>query len=162
MGWYALGLELGAKDYTLNVIEHNHKGDPEMCCREMLLNWLIGKRDCGDCPRTWDDLLQVVQGVVGSEASAFIKKEVFNWEEEHMEQSPAEREPDHLILICPCPLCSSCVWDLCMCTLCLCVQERHTGDLTTNTPLGLYLPGGGLQGGTRYTTPQLEADVVRN
>ena len=97
MPWYALGLKLGAKVYTLDSIQQCLKGDPEKCCSEMLLNWLIGKRDCGDLPRTWDCLLQVVESVVGSEASAFIKSKILNWEEQHMEQRPAESELDHLI-----------------------------------------------------------------
>ena len=97
MPWYALGLKLGAKVYTLDSIQQNHKDDLVKCCHEMLLNWLIGKRDCGDLPRTWDCLLQVVESVVGSEASAFIKSKILNWEEQHMEQRPAESELYHLI-----------------------------------------------------------------
>ena len=94
VSWYAMGLKLGAKDFTLNLTEQSHSGDPLKCCREMLQNWLNGKQDCGDCLRTWDALLAVVQSVVGSEASAFIKREILKWEEEGdpMEQGPAESE----------------------------------------------------------------------
>ena len=83
-------MELGAKDFTLNIIEQNHKGDSEKCCKEMLHNWLNGKTDCGNCSRTWDGLLPVVETVVGSETSFFIRKKVLNWEEEGLE--PMENE----------------------------------------------------------------------
>ena len=95
MPWYALGLELGAKEYALDLILQNHKYDHGKCCREMLLNWLLGKQDSGDCPRTWNDLLRVVESVVGSKASTFIKREILNWEEERMEVWPAEGVPYH-------------------------------------------------------------------
>ena len=60
----------------------------------MLQNWLKGEQDCGNCPRTWDALLTIIQNVVGSQASAVIK-EILNWDEEEGEatgQRPAESE----------------------------------------------------------------------
>ena len=90
MSWYALGLKLGAKEYALDLIQESHDDDREKCCREMLLNWLLGNQDSGDCPRTWDDLLQVVESAVGSEASTFIKSNILNWKKGQLEQRPAE------------------------------------------------------------------------
>ena len=94
-----MGLKLGAKDFTLNVTERNHKGDSQTCCTEMLQNWLNGKQDCGELSRRWDCLLQVVKSVAGSEASAFMKREILNWEEgegEPMEQGTAKSEYTHV------------------------------------------------------------------
>ena len=90
--WYALGLELGAKDYTLDLIQQSHKDDHEKCCREMLLNWLLGKQDSGNCPRTWNDLLRVIESVAGSKTCAFIK-EILNLEEEYMDWQSAKGGP---------------------------------------------------------------------
>ena len=103
VAWYNVGLKLGAKDFTLNIIEQDHKGDQEKCCRVMLQKWLNARQDCGDCPRTWDALLPVVQNVVGCQASAFIKKEILNWkveEGEPMEQGPVESECVCLYMLC--------------------------------------------------------------
>ena len=80
--WHSLGLTLGAKPFTLSLTDQSHKGDPEKCFSEMLQNWLNGKPDCGDQPRTWDSLLQAVDNVVGSEVSVSIKKKILNWEED--------------------------------------------------------------------------------
>lgn len=88
-----MGLMLGAEDFTLEVTWQSHKGNPVDCCREMLENWLKGKQNCGTCSRTWDAFLPVVESVVGSDASAFIKKNILNWEEEEpVEHRPAESE----------------------------------------------------------------------
>ena len=75
-------MSLGAKDHTLKLIEQNHKGDQEKCCTEMLQNWLNGKQDCGDCPRTWDAFLPKVQSAVGTEAIEFIRREILKWDED--------------------------------------------------------------------------------
>lgn len=101
VSWYDLGLRLGAKYFTLNLVIQRHNGDPERCCSEMLQNWLNGKPDCGDCSRTWDDLLPMVQMVVGSEASSFIRMNVLNWEEvgEAMEQETAESKYNWLYVL---------------------------------------------------------------
>ena len=90
MSWYALGLKLGAKEYTLDSIQESHDDDHEKCCREMLLNWLLGKQDSGDCPKTWDDFLHKVESVVGSEASTFIRSNILNRKKGQLEQRPAE------------------------------------------------------------------------
>lgn len=118
MAWRALGLKLGAKDYTLDLIQKSHEGDPERCCSEMLLNWLIGKQDCGDCPRTWDDLLKVIETEMGSEACAFIKKEILHWAEDQVERRPVEGTSVHFVLL-------NMVHSACICAsyswMCVCV-----------------------------------------
>ena len=108
--WYGLGMKLGAEHFTLNIIAQNHKGDLEKCCKEMLQNWLNGKPDCGNCSRTWDGLLPVVETVVGSEISCFIREKVLNWEEEGvvpMEQGITESKSNWLTLR---PLGSFIIW----------------------------------------------------
>ena len=115
MAWRALGLKLGAKDYTLDCIQQSHEGEPEKCCSEMLLNWLIGKQDCGDCPRTWNDLLKVIESEMGPEACAFIKKEILNWAEEQVERRPVEGTSVHFMLLCT-------VHSSCICASCSCVR----------------------------------------
>lgn len=80
--WDKLGLALGAKNFTLLNIKASSRDDLEKCCREMLQNWIDGKQGCGDCLRTWNALLPVVQSVVGSEASDFIKSNILNWKED--------------------------------------------------------------------------------
>lgn len=83
--WRELGLGLGAENFSLDNIQRNHVGELEVtqkCCSVMLQNWINGKPDCGNCPRTWNALLQKVQGVVGSEASDFIKRKILNWKED--------------------------------------------------------------------------------
>ena len=99
-------MKLGAKYFALDNIEKNHNGDLEKCCKEMLQNWLNGKPNCGNCSRTWDGLLPVVEKVVGSEISLFIKETVLNWEDEvveSMEQGTTEGKFNWLTLK---PLCS--------------------------------------------------------
>ena len=117
VSWRALGLKLGAKDYTLDLVQQSHKGDPEKCCLEMLLNWLIGKQDCGDCPRTWDDLLRVIESEMGSEACGFIKKEILNSAEEQVERRPVEGTSVHFMLLYTV---HSCLY-LCFVKMCVCV-----------------------------------------
>ena len=97
--WNALGLELGAKGFTLVNIRVSNKDDPVKCCTDMLQNWLNGKQDCGNCPRTWNNFLPVVERVVGSEASTFIRKNILKWEEERepMEQGTAESKCNQLL-----------------------------------------------------------------
>lgn len=114
VSWRALGLKLGAKDYTLDFIQQSHEGEPNQCCSEMLLNWLIGKQDCGDCPRTWDDLLKVIESEMGSEPCVFIKNEILNWTEEQTEWRPAEGTSVHFMLLYT-------VYSCCICASCSCV-----------------------------------------
>ena len=38
--WEALGLELGLKDYDIDIIAKDHPNDSTMCCRVMLQKWL--------------------------------------------------------------------------------------------------------------------------
>lgn len=100
--WLPLGLQLGAKAFTLDNIKQSYRNDPEECCREMLKNWLNGKQDCGDCPRTWKAFLLVVERAVGTETSAFIKQNILTWEVEGelIYQGPVESKCSWLFF-CP-------------------------------------------------------------
>jgi hypothetical protein len=58
--WRGLADLLDFDPGVTSAIDGKHKGDPELCCREVFSQWLIGKT--GSAP-TWNDLLEALDGL---------------------------------------------------------------------------------------------------
>ena len=58
--WYDFGVELLENEYIeqLDIIEKNHPGDVQTCCREMLKYWLQI-----DTEATWNTLTDSLEGI---------------------------------------------------------------------------------------------------
>ena len=55
--WYNVGLELGLKVPTLDSIDTKHRGDPSLCFRETLKEWLKGI----DPSPTWEAMVKALK-----------------------------------------------------------------------------------------------------
>jgi hypothetical protein len=55
--WRTLADLLGCDPSITSAIDGKHKGDPELCCREVFSQWLTG--ETGSAP-SWDDLLEAL------------------------------------------------------------------------------------------------------
>ena len=55
--WRPLADLLGFDPSITSAIDGKHKGEPELCCRELFTRWLEG--ETGSAP-SWDDLLEAL------------------------------------------------------------------------------------------------------
>jgi hypothetical protein len=55
--WRGLADLLDFDPSVTSAIDGKHKGDPELCCREVFTRWLKG--ETGSAP-SWDDLLEAL------------------------------------------------------------------------------------------------------
>ena len=65
VNWDSLGLELGLKDYHIDIIASDHKNDVVACCTQMLKKWLQI-----DTFATWGKLDDAILRVIRLESTA--------------------------------------------------------------------------------------------
>ena len=56
--WKQLGSQLNIEQQLIKIIDHNHHGDCERCCREMLSRWLEEKAH-----PTWEMLISALDKI---------------------------------------------------------------------------------------------------
>ncbi len=69
--WYNLGLRLGLRASLLDTINTRWQGDPEVCLREMLKEWLKG--GSSKAPPTWQELVKALGSTAVREAALASK-----------------------------------------------------------------------------------------
>ena len=68
--WYDLGLELNISKGVLNLIEHNHQQDVQVCCRKMFDTWLDEIPDA-----SWEQLVTSLNNIKLHTAAAAVSRQ---------------------------------------------------------------------------------------